>query len=173
MHDGMRVGVFGCDRRFDARGCNAGHMHLLTWIPSSVTRDSCACRREHPAVVRDNRGCSRGQMHLSCLTGASASDVRGPVLRNKSICHGGQVRPSTMSPGPVSVTAPRVSVSAALVPPDGCGCHREQMRLYRVTAAVVLVDRRACYACHRGCSAWMMGESADATEVCLVDSAGV
>jgi hypothetical protein len=134
-------------RRFDARGCNAGHMHLFAWIPTSVARDSCACRRERPAVLRDTRGCSRGQMHLSCLTGASASEVRGPVLRNKSICHGGHVRPSTMTPGPVSVAGRRVSVSAALVPPDGCGCHREQIRLYRVTAAVVLVDRRACYAC--------------------------
>jgi hypothetical protein len=85
------------------------------------------------------------------MTGAPARHVSRPVPRNRSISHGGQVRPSCVTPCPLRVTGPRVSVRGARVTRDGCGCHREQMRLLRVTPAIVLVDRCSCYGCRWGC----------------------
>jgi hypothetical protein len=158
----------------------------VTWTPAAVTQDRCTCscgslrlsrvtpapvNVNGPAVLRDTRGCSRGQAHPSSMTGAPARDVSRAVPRNRSIWQGGQVHPSTMTPGHVSVSGPRVSVIAARVPRDGCGCHHEQMRLLRMTPAVVLVGRCLCYARRSGCLHGRMRESADASAVCLVDGA--
>jgi hypothetical protein len=160
----------------------------VTSTPSAVSHDTCTCSRGHlrlscvtsaavhvngPAVLHDTRGCPRGQAHLSSMTGAPARDVRRPVPRNRSICHGGQVRLSTRTPCPASVAGPDVSMDAARVPHDGCGCHRGRMHLLRMTPAGVLVDRCTCHACRCGCLHRRLHESADATALCLVADARV
>jgi hypothetical protein len=48
MHDAVPVVVYGRACHLDARGCNAGQMHLFAWIPVSVTRYTCARQRERP-----------------------------------------------------------------------------------------------------------------------------